>query len=53
MWVALDLVDHAWQANLANTLANYLNENRIEPNSVVTISVTEKYFEGVGYQKDV
>lgn len=51
-WVAIDLVDHMWQTNLANTLASYLNDNRIEPKSVITLEVTEKYFVGVGFQAD-
>ncbi len=51
-WVAIDLVDHAWQRNLATTLASHLNDLRIEPKSVITLEVTEKYFVGVGFQAD-
>lgn len=51
MWVEIDIVDHAWQRNLAKTLADYLNVHNIEPKSVITLRVTEKYFEGVGWKE--
>jgi len=51
MWVSIDLVDHAWQRNLADTLADYLNQHNIEPKSVITLEVSEKYFSGVGWQE--
>jgi hypothetical protein len=52
MWVSIDLVDHVWQRNLADTLADYLNVHKIEPKSVITLQVTEKLFEGVGWQEE-
>jgi len=52
-WVSIDLIDHAWQRNLADTLADYLNVHNIEPKSVITLEVTEKYFSGVGWQGEV
>jgi sensor c-di-GMP phosphodiesterase-like protein len=52
MWVSIELADHVWQPNLADALADYLNTHKIEPKSVITLEVTEKYFSGVGWQKE-
>lgn len=52
MWVSIELADHVWQPNLADALADYLNAHKIEPKSVITLEVTEKYFSGVGWQEE-
>ena len=52
MWVRINIAEHMWERNLAETLTEYLNENKIAPKTVITLMATEKDFDGVGWQDE-
>lgn len=47
MWIAIDIEEHMWQRNLAETLANYMNQYHIT--KIYILNHTDKTISAVGW----